>query len=62
VLRIRIWDLVPFLPLDPGSGMGKKSGSGIRVGKIRIREGKKSDPGSGINISDPQHCYFETSF
>jgi hypothetical protein len=21
-------DLVPFLPLDPGSGMGKKSGSG----------------------------------
>jgi hypothetical protein len=25
VLRIRIRDLVPFWPLDPGSGMGKKS-------------------------------------
>ncbi len=22
---------------------------------VRIRDGKKSDPGSGINISDPQH-------
>jgi hypothetical protein len=22
---------VPFLPLDPGSGMGKKSGTGIRI-------------------------------
>jgi hypothetical protein len=21
-----------------------------------IRDGKKSDPGSGINIPDPQHC------
>ncbi len=28
VLRIRIRDPVPFWPLDPGSGMGKKSGSG----------------------------------
>jgi hypothetical protein len=27
-LLIRIRDPVPFLPLDPGSGMGKKSGSG----------------------------------
>jgi hypothetical protein len=27
----------------------KKVGSGIR-------NGKKSDPGSGINIPDPQHC------
>ncbi len=45
---------------DPGSGMEKfgseiqdqdreKFGSGIRGGK-------DSDPGSGINISDPQHC------
>jgi hypothetical protein len=24
-------------------------------GKSRIRDGKHSDPGSGINISDPQH-------
>ncbi len=22
----------------------------------RIRDGKKSDPGSGVNIPDPQHC------
>ncbi len=28
VLRIRIRDPVPFWPLDLGSGMGKKSGSG----------------------------------
>jgi hypothetical protein len=28
----------------------------IRDGKIRIRDGKKSDPGSGINIPDLQHC------
>jgi hypothetical protein len=21
-----------------------------------IRDGKKSDPGSGINVPDPQHC------
>jgi hypothetical protein len=27
----------------------------IRDGKIRIRDGKKSDPGSRINIPDPQH-------
>jgi hypothetical protein len=31
---------------DPGSGM-ENFGSGIR-------DGKKSDPGSGINIPDPQ--------
>jgi hypothetical protein len=31
---------------DPG---WKKVGSGIR-------DDKKSDPGSGINIPDPQHC------
>jgi hypothetical protein len=28
----------------------------IRDGTIRIRDVKKSDPGSGINIPDPQHC------
>ncbi len=28
VLRIRILDPVPFWPQDPGSGKGKKSGSG----------------------------------
>jgi hypothetical protein len=26
----------------------------------RIRDGKKSDRGSGINIPDPQHYYFES--
>ncbi len=31
---------------DPESGMET----------VRIRDGKKSDPGSGINIPDPQHC------
>jgi hypothetical protein len=30
VLRIRIRDRVPFRPLDPGFGMGKKSRFGIR--------------------------------
>jgi hypothetical protein len=25
--------------------------------KIQIRDGKTSDPGSGINIPDPQHCF-----
>jgi hypothetical protein len=28
--------------------------------KSRIRDGKKSAPGSGINISDPQHCVKRT--
>jgi hypothetical protein len=32
---------------DPGSGM---------------RDGKKSDPGSGINIPDLQHCIFSFPF
>jgi hypothetical protein len=31
VLRIRIRDPVPFWPLDPGSGMSKKSGSGSGI-------------------------------
>jgi hypothetical protein len=35
-----------FFDEDPGSGMET----------VRIRDGKKSDPGSGINIPDPQHC------
>ncbi len=82
--KSRIRDPVPFWPLDPGSGMGRKSasGSGIRDEQpgsyflelrnhflglkyfnslIRIRDGDSSDPGwkkvgSGINITDPQHC------
>ncbi len=37
---------------DPDSGSGNlfEPGSGIRVGK-------NSDPGSEINIPDPQHCF-----
>jgi hypothetical protein len=37
-----------FFDADPGSGM-EIFGSGIW-------DGKKSDPGSGMYISDPQHC------
>jgi hypothetical protein len=98
VLRIRIRDPVPFLPLDPGSGMGRESasGSGIRdeqprsyclelrnyffgffgvkilkffdadpgsgMETVLIRDGKKSDPGSWINIPDPQHGFFGCQF
>jgi hypothetical protein len=42
---------------DPGSGT---VGSGIET--VRIRDGKKSDPGSGINIPDPQDCLFYNIF
>jgi predicted outer membrane repeat protein len=49
--------ILKFFDADPGSGMEtvriRVPGSGM--GKSRIRDGKKSDPGSGINISDPQH-------
>jgi hypothetical protein len=39
--------ILKFFDADPGSGMDK----------IRIRDGKNSDPpGSGINVPDPQHC------
>jgi hypothetical protein len=37
--------ILKFFDAVPGSGMEK----------IRIMDGKKSDPGSGINIPDPQH-------
>jgi hypothetical protein len=37
---------------DPGSGNLFDPGSGIR-------DGKNTDPGSGINIPDPQHCWLE---
>ncbi len=39
--------MLKFFYEDPGSGMET----------VRIRDGKKSDPGSGINIPDPQHCF-----
>jgi hypothetical protein len=45
-LRNHFWDKIPkFFDADPGSGKDK----------IRIRDGKNLDPGSGINIPDPQH-------
>jgi hypothetical protein len=37
--------LLKFFYANPGSGMET----------VRIRDGKKSDPGSRINIPDPQH-------
>jgi hypothetical protein len=57
-------DLVPFLTLDPGSGIGRNQLFGVKILKFfdadpgwrQFRDGKKSDPGSGINIPDPQHC------
>jgi hypothetical protein len=60
VVRIRIRDPVPFWPLDLGSGMGKKSGSGSYFLKFRNHFGVKilkffdEDPGSGMEKnSDP---------
>ena len=41
-------DPVPFGPLDPGSGMGKKSGSGSGMEKIQIRD---KHPGSATLIT-----------
>ncbi len=47
--RIRIRDSVLFRPLDRGSG------SGMKENPDPDPEWKNSDPGSGINIPDPQH-------
>ncbi len=44
--------ILKFFDEDPGSGI-RDPGSGMET--VRIRDGKKSDPGSGINIPDPQH-------
>ncbi len=59
VARIRY--PVPFWPLDPGSGMSKISGSGKTIFWIKYlnyltRIRNLFDPGSGINIPDPQNC------
>jgi hypothetical protein len=49
--RNHFWvKILKFFDADPGSGW-RQFGSGIR-------DAKKSDPGSGINIPDPQHCWF----
>jgi hypothetical protein len=37
----------------------KYADPGFGIETARIRDGKKSDPGSGINTSDPQHCFME---
>jgi hypothetical protein len=42
--------ILKFFDGDPG---WRQFGSGME--KSRIRDGKKSDPGSGINIPDPPH-------
>jgi hypothetical protein len=45
-LGIIFWvKILNFFDPDPGSGLEK----------IQIRDRKNSDPGSGINIPDPQH-------
>jgi hypothetical protein len=36
-------------------------GSGIRVRDPGSGMGKNQDPGSGINILDPQHCNFSSA-
>jgi hypothetical protein len=66
VLRIRIRDSVPFSPLNPGSGMGKKSGSGMNITghgletifRVNLKILKffyaDPDPGSGVFLTlDP---------
>jgi hypothetical protein len=49
--------VLKFLDADLGSGMEKNSDPRSGMEKSRIRDRKKSDPGSGIgkNIPDPQH-------
>jgi hypothetical protein len=42
--------ILKFFDEDPGSGMET-----VRIRVSGIQDGKKSDPGSGINIPDPQH-------
>jgi hypothetical protein len=43
--------ILKFFDEDPG---WRQFGSGIR-------DGKKSDPGSGVNIPDPPHWYSDTN-
>jgi hypothetical protein len=44
--------ILKLFDADPGSGREK----------IRIRDGKNSDPGSEMNIPDPQHCLRDSIF
>jgi hypothetical protein len=63
VLRIRIRDPVPFWPLDPESGMGKKSGSGsVMNNPDHISEGLETFFGlkyfnSLLRIRDVKNSY-----
>jgi hypothetical protein len=45
-LRNQFFGLKYLFVADPGTGMEKTC----------IRDGKHADPGSRINIPDPQHC------
>ncbi len=51
-----------FDPLYLGSGLGKKSGSGSWIEKIRIRDPIWKKVGSGMFIPDPQHCCWVIGF
>jgi hypothetical protein len=55
--------VLKFLDKDPGSGMETVliRDPGWRQFGSGIRDGKKSDPGSGINIPDLQHWLWTTT-
>jgi hypothetical protein len=54
-LRNNFWvKILKFFDADPRSGM-EKLGSGMETFGSGIRDEKNLDPGSGINIPDPQH-------
>jgi hypothetical protein len=60
-----IREIIEISVADPGSGMNNPNhisesletvfGAKILCSLMRIWDGKNSDPGSGINIPDPQH-------
>ncbi len=49
--------ILKFFDADPGSGnrVGKKSYPGSGMEKIRIRDGKNSDPGSASRLRNTAH-------
>jgi hypothetical protein len=50
--ELRNINILKFFDADPGSG----------IEKMRIRDGKNSERGSGINIPDPQHFSHDRQF
>ncbi len=52
---------LPFLGLKYLNSLMRIRDPGWRQFGSGIRDGKKSDPGSGINIPDPQHCLKEST-